>query len=67
MSILWGSDSKTCRECGMRIPYQAKKCPYCHEEQTNNLYNDLEGFGCLGLPITLIVLLGLIMLISKAL
>lgn len=67
MSILWGSEQKTCRECGMKIPYRADKCPYCHTKQTNNLRNDVEGFGCLGLPVVLVVLLLLFALIGAVL
>ncbi len=67
MSVLWGNDEKTCRECGMKIPYIAKKCPYCHSEQKDSLYNDIENFGCLGLPVVLIIILILFYIIGKAL
>lgn len=63
MSILWGSEKKTCKECGMKIPYKANKCPYCHTPQTNNLQNDIEAFGCLGLPIVLLIILAIMAII----
>ncbi len=67
MGLLWGDEKKTCRECGMKIPHHANKCPYCRTKQTNNYYNDIEAFGCLGLPIVLIIILGILALIGTCL
>ena len=67
MGLLWGSEHKTCNECGMKIPYRANKCPYCHTKQTNSLYNDVEGFGCIGLPIVLLIIMALFVLVGTAL
>lgn len=67
MGILWGNDTKTCKECGMKIPYRANKCPYCHTRQTNNLKNDIEGFGCLGLPVVLLIILVVLSLVGLGL
>ena len=67
MGLLWGKNKKTCFECGMEIPYMAKICPYCHSKQKDNILNDVEGLGCLGYPLFLIIILGLIILIASSL
>lgn len=51
----------------MKIPYRANKCPYCHTRQTNNLKNDIEGFGCLGLPVVLLIILVVLSLVGLGL
>lgn len=66
MGLLWGYDKKTCPECGMEIPSSARRCPYCHEEFGNNsFFDDIHQYGCLGLPVIGLVILGCFWLIGK--
>ncbi len=64
--MLWGYDKKTCPECGMEIPSSARRCPYCHGEFGNNsLFDDIHQYGCLGLPVIGLIILGCFWLIGK--
>jgi len=48
--LLFGStEDKRCFECGMMIPWSAKKCPFCHSTQDSTL-DDIHQYGCLTMP-----------------
>lgn len=66
MGLLWGHDEKTCPECGMKIPSSARRCPYCLEDfGDNSLFDDIHEYGCLGLPVIGLIILGCFWLIGK--
>ena len=61
--LLFGStEDKHCFECGMMIPWSAKKCPFCHSIQNSTL-DDIHQYGCLTIPLILLVIWGIIALI----
>jgi len=61
MGILFGNETKKCHECGMIIPSEARKCPYCHTEFGEpGLSDDLNRFGCLGYPLVILTILSLL-------
>ena len=35
---------RTCPKCGMRIPFNAKVCPYCHTDPRGLFKKGLDGF-----------------------
>lgn len=65
MGLLWGYEKKTCPECGMEIPSSAKTCPYCHEKFSDSLWADIHQYGCLGYPVMLLFIFGVLWLISQ--
>lgn len=65
MGLLWGYNKKTCPECGMEIPSSAKTCPYCHRKFDDNLLSDVHEHGCLGYPLMLLFIFGILWLISQ--
>lgn len=66
MGLLWGHDEKTCYKCGMKIPSSARRCPFCLENLgDNSLFDDIHQYGCLGLPIIGLIILGCFWLVDK--
>lgn len=64
MGVLWGNDTKRCPKCNMIIPSGARKCPFCQTEfENNSLLEDLNEFGCLGYPLTIIIIIILLIFI----
>lgn len=64
--LLFGAsrdDSKYCYYCQKEIPATAIKCPYCHSDQ-NSTIDDIHQYGCLGLPVIVLIIFGIISLIA---
>lgn len=56
-----GSEKKTCRHCGERIPFNAKSCPYCRRYPGHDFLDDCRvQIKILGKPLIALILFALI-------